>query len=142
MRRDKADDEQRRELESYLDFATDENIARGMSPNEARAAARRKLGNYTQICEETYEMNSNALLDTLRRNAAHCLRLFRRNPLFAAFSLLTLAIGIGANTAVFAALNAVLLKPVAYPESGQLVSVQHTAPGAPGMGDASADLRM
>ena len=131
QRRDSADDEQRRELESYLEIATDENVARGMAPNEARAAARRKLGNYTQICEETYQMNSNVLFDTLR-HAAQCLRLIQRNPLFSVFSLLTLAIGIGANTAVFAVLNAVLLKPLAYPQAGKLVSVQHTAPGAPG----------
>ena len=141
QRRDTADDEQRRELESYLEIATDENVARGMAPHEARAAARRKLGNYTQICEETYQMNSNVLLDTLR-HAAQSLRLIQRNPLFSVFSLLTLAIGIGANTAVFAVLNAVLLKPLAYPQAGKLVSVQHTAPGAPGMSDASSDLRM
>jgi predicted permease len=140
--RDEADTEQRAELESYLDIATEENIARGMNPSEARAAAKRKLGNGIRIREEVYHMNSIEMVDCVARNARHGARMLGRNPLFAVVSILTLAIGIGANTAVFNVVDHVLLKPLPYPRAEELVSVQHSAPGAPGISDSSGDLRL
>ncbi len=142
LRRDEADAEQRAELESYLEIAANENIARGMSPEDARAAARRKLGNRTRVREKVYLMNTNAALETLTRSARHWLRQMRQNPGFAAVSILTLALGIGTTTAVFTVVNSVLLKPLPYPDAGRLVSVQHTAPGAAGLSDATGDLRL
>src|ERR1700685_3871961 len=95
FQRAKLDRERLAEIESYVQIETDENIARGMPPDEARAAARRKLGNSTPIREELYSMNSIAFLDTLGRDLPYTLRALRHNPMFTAVALLTLAIGIG-----------------------------------------------
>jgi putative ABC transport system permease protein len=137
-----ADDEQREELESYLEIATGENMARGMPAERAREAARKRLGNPTLIREEIYRMNTIGVIESVARNARHVVRMLRRNPLFATASLLTLAIGIGANTAVFSVVNTILLEPLPYPHADRLISVQHSAPGAPGLISASGDLRL
>lgn len=130
------------ELESYLQIETDDNIARGMSADEARAAAERKLGNRTRIREDIYMANTIGALDTVSRDLRYGLRVLRRNPGFASVALLTLAIGIGANTAVFTVVSGVLLKPLPYPDSDELVAVWNRAPGAPGLADVSGGLRL
>src|SRR5262245_44750391 len=142
FRRAKWDAERTRELESYLQIETDENIARGMPPQEARDTAHRKLGNTTRIREEIYRMNTAGFLDALVRDALYALRTLRHNPTFTFAALLTLAIGIGANTAVFSVINSVLLKPLRYTEPDELVAVWHKAPGASGLTDVSGDLRL
>jgi hypothetical protein len=86
-------------------------------------------------------MNTLSFLEEIARNVRFSLRALRRSPGFAAAAILTIAIGIGANTAVFSVVNGVLLKPLPYPEAGQLISIQHTAPGALGLMSASDDLR-
>jgi predicted permease len=136
------DRDRSRELESYLQIETDDNIARGMSADEARAAAERKLGNRTRIREDIYMANTIGTLDTIGRDLRYGLRVLRRNPGFALVALLTLAIGIGANTAVFTVVNSVLLKPLPYPDSDELVAVWNRAPGAPGLADVSGGLRL
>ena len=126
FRRDEWDDERARELEAHLAIETDENVARGMSRAEARDAARRKLGNVTQIREEIYRMNTIGLLDTIWQDFRYGLRLLRLNPGFAAVAILSLALGVGANTAIFQLLNAVRLRalPVSHPE--QLAAERET----------------
>src|SRR6185369_6589933 len=106
FRRDRWDVERARELEAHLAIETDENVARGMSRDEARDAARRKLGSVTQIREEIYRMNTIGLLDTIWQDLRYGLRLLRLNPGFAAVAILSLALGVGANTAIFQLLNA------------------------------------
>jgi predicted permease len=130
LRRDEADAEQRQELESYLEITTEEYVAQGMTPDAARQAAQRKLGNATRIREEVYTMNTLVLFDTLLRHTRFTLRSLRQNPTFAVAAILTLAIGIGANTAVFSVVNSVLLKPLPYPDADQLVDLHQEAPGA------------
>jgi predicted permease len=142
FRRAKWDRERFDEVESHVQIETDENIARGMHPDEARAAARRKLGNRTLIREEIYRMNTIAFLDTLIRDLRYGLRMLRLNPMFTAVALLTVAIGIGANTAVFSVVNSVLLKPLPYPHAEQLVGVWQSAPGAAGLTNFSNGLRL
>jgi putative ABC transport system permease protein len=128
------------EIESYVQIETDENIARGMAPADARAAARRKFGNPTFIREEIYRMNTVAYLDSLAREARYAVRALRSNPAFTVVALLTLAVGIGANTAVFSVVNSVLLSPLRYPRAGQLVALHQEAPGAAGLASFSQGL--
>jgi hypothetical protein len=123
IRRNEADSDQRQELESYLDIATDENIARGMSHDAARRAALQKLGNKTFIREEVYHMNTIDLVDSVMRDVRHSLRMLLNNKTFSVIAVLTLALGIGANTAMFSVINAVLIKALPYPESDRLVGV-------------------
>lgn len=140
LHRDRADADQQLELESYLDTATDEFIARGMDPQSAREAAQRKLGNITQIREEVYRMNTLGYLEDLGRHVRFTLRTLAKNKSFAAIAILTLAIGIGANTAVFSVINSVLLRPLPYPDADRLVSIAHNAPGAEGLGSLGGQL--
>src|SRR5262245_2456889 len=129
LRRTQWDRDRAEELNSYLQIETDENIARGMSPADARQAAKRKLGNTLRIREEIYRMNSIGFLDSLGRDLRYALRGMRRRPTFTVAAVLTLALGIGANTAIFSVVYGVLIKPLPYPNADELVSIWHNAPG-------------
>ena len=142
FRRAKWDLERLREIESYLEIETSENTARGMTYANARAAALRKLGNPTLIREEIYSMNTIAFFAALARDLRYGLRILRLHPMFTVVAVLTLAIGIGANTAVFSVVDSVLLKPLPYPKSEELVALRQTAPGAAGLTNISSGLRL
>lgn len=137
FRRDDEDSDLRSELDSFVEHATDEFIARGMDAQAARDAARRKLGSMTRVCEEVYRMNTVAFLEETLRNVRFSVRALRKSPAFAMAAILTVAIGIGANTAVFSVVDGVLLKPLAYREPDRLVSIQHVAPGLGGVTNES-----
>jgi putative ABC transport system permease protein len=127
--RARADQDHAQEFESHLALETDENIARGMPPAEARHRAQRKLGNLTRIREDVYDMNSIRPLETLSRDVQYAARMLRKNPAFAAIGVLTLALGLGANAAIFSLVDAVLLKPLPYPEPDRLLMVFERPPG-------------
>ncbi len=129
FRRARTDRQSAEELRTYLEIETEENVARGMTPDQARRAARLKLGNTTRIREHIFQMNTIGLLDSFSRNLRYALRGMRRQPTFTLAVVLTLALGLGASTAIFAVVNGVLLKPLPYPQAEQLVSLNHTAPG-------------
>ena len=134
FRRDRWDAERARELASYLDIETDENIARGMTPEAARTAACRKLGNPTLIREQVYDMNSLGLLETTWHDMRFGARMLKRNPGFAMVAILSLALGIGANTAIFQLIDAVRLRalPVDAPERLAIVRIGETPNGRSG----------
>ncbi|HEX6465136.1 MAG TPA: ABC transporter permease [Vicinamibacterales bacterium] len=112
------DEERARELEAYLAQEIDDNIARGLPPEEARSAARRKLGNTTRIREEIYTMNSIGWLESIWQDLRYGARILARNPAFATITIASLALGIGANTAIFQLVNAVEFRtlPVRAPQ--------------------------
>ena len=117
------DDERRRELESYLATEIDEQMARGLPADAARAAAYRKLGNPTRIREEIYEMNTIGLLETIWQDLRYGARLLRLNPTFAIVAILTLALGTGANAAIFQLVDAVRLRMLPVKDAQQLVEI-------------------
>src|SRR5918994_23719 len=134
FRRQQWDEERARELEAYLAEEVEDNLARGMPLDAARAAAHRKLGNTTRIREEIYTMNSIGFLETLWQDLRYGARLLRRNPTFAAVAILTLALGTGANTAIFQLVDAVRLRtlPVDRPDELADVRIVNTRDGRTG----------
>src|SRR6185295_6906857 len=116
------------ELQFHLRMQTEENIRRGMAPPDARAAAHRKIGNTTQVCEEVHRMNTSLFLEETARNFRLSFRTLRRNPGFALTAVLVLALGLGASTAMFSALDRILFRPLPYPAGDQLAQIGMTVP--------------
>jgi len=117
----RAEEDLEREVAAHLALLEDEYRRRGMSDDEARFAARRALGSSAKDLHR--DARSFVWLDDLRRDLSHGARSLRRNPGFTAVAVITLALGIGANTAIFSVISAVLLRPLPYPDADRLVQV-------------------
>jgi putative ABC transport system permease protein len=116
------------EIEAHIAHEVDTNIARGLSPEEARRQARLKFGNPTVTRERVWEYRSFPWIEDALRDLRFALRSLAKVPSFAAIAILVIAVGIGANTAVFSVINTVLLKPLSYPDPQSLVFLMNTGP--------------
>ena len=122
-RRDRIEDELEKELRFHVAQQIEENLASGMPPGEARHAALRKLGGLAQIEEECRDMRRTAYIENLAHDLRYAFRMLAASPGFAIVIVLTLALSIGANSAIFSVIDGVLLRPLPYPEADRLVRV-------------------
>jgi predicted permease len=126
FRRRKLDADLEDEISNHIELATEENIARGMNPPQARKAALQNFGGPTQIKEIYRRQRGFPLLDQVGRDLRYALRQLFRAPGFAATAILTLALGLGANTAIFSLINALLLRPLPVPHAEQLTVLSYS----------------
>jgi putative ABC transport system permease protein len=128
FRRDRLHHDIQRELGFHVAERVDQLRASGLSQQEAEQQAREQFGNFTLQTERTSDMAMANWLESMLRNVRHAIRTLARTPAFAATVILTLALGIGANSSVFSAIHAVLLQPLPFPAGDQLVVVQQHQP--------------
>ena len=119
--RRKMEEDLARDIEHHIEVETADNVGRGMSPEDARRAAMLKFGNVTRVMEDTRAVWRWMWWDRLMQDTRYALRGLRRGPLFTTMAVITLALGIGMNTAVFSVVSAALIKPLPYPDGNRIV---------------------
>lgn len=127
FRRSRADTDLQREIDLHFEQLVKEAMATGMGKSEARMMARREFGPVEQTKEECREMRRVTLIENFVREVRYALRMIRTKPGFSVPALLSLALGIGANVAIFTVVNAVLIRPLPYPKPEKLVGVFNSA---------------
>lgn len=119
-----------REIAHHIEALTEANIAQGMSPEEARHQALIEFGGREQVRQSVREVHISALSESIAFHLKAALRFLRKSPSFSLAVILTLALGIGANSAVFSAIDTVVLRPLLFPNGDQLVALyQHDSKG-------------
>ena len=119
------------ELRSHFDLLVEQNLQRGMTLESARRAARIELGGADQIREAVHDQRGFPLLESIFADIRYAARILRKSPGFTTVAILTLALGIGANTAIFTMTNGLLLRTLPVKDPGQLVEILHHGPGEP-----------
>lgn len=141
LRRRQDEAEMAEEMRFHLEQRAAELTADGWTPAEAQLAAQRRFGNLGRIQELAREVRGCGWLDRLGRDLRLGARQLARSPGFTALAVGTLAVGIGANTSMFSVVNAILLKPLPYPEAGAIERIERVAADSPGGRVAPADWR-
>jgi putative ABC transport system permease protein len=126
-----ADGELSDEVRDYLEQATAAGVAHGLSPEDAHRAARLELGNLTTVREQVRAYGWENMIGTLLADLRHAARRLRRNPGFTTIAVLTLALGIGATTAIFSTVNPILFTSLPYPEAGRIAMIWETRADGP-----------
>ncbi len=121
---ERLDDDFDQELGTHFALLIDENIRRGMTPEDAARAARLRLGGVAQLAERHRELRGLPFVETLIQDVRYALRVLARSPMFTCVAIVTLAIGIGANTTVFSVYNAVALKRLPVKDANNLFRVE------------------
>src|SRR5215469_12600531 len=116
------------EVRFHIEHETRANIARGMTPQEAERRARMDFGGEQRVKEEFRAMRGDSLVESVFQDARFALRTLRRSPGFALVAAATLALGLGANTAMFSVIDAVLLRPLPFPEPDRVVHLIDSNP--------------
>lgn len=130
LRQNRANEDIAAEVRQYLDDAVAAGIARGLSPDEARRAARLELGNLALVQEDVRSYGWENGVRTFFFDLRYALRQLRHNPAFAVVSIITLALGIGASTAIFSAVDPILFSPLPYPHPDRILMIWNTYQGA------------
>ncbi len=125
FRRNRVEEELDAEMRDHLERQIQLHVSAGLSPTDARNAALQEFGNIALIEEQCRDMRRVNWIEDIIRDFMYALRSMRRTPGFTAAALLTLALGIGANTAIFGVIDSILIRPLPYPHAEDLVGIWH-----------------